>query len=338
MTKKVKEEKVADIPLGCTYLNLAATGNPFYGGCSGTFMNIIGDEATGKTVQAKTLFAECHLEESLDGYDFVYDNPENIDFFDDDFFGDELSERIKKPHSCTEDDDFGSRTIQDFKSNLWNALERPTIYILDSFDALSDDAEIEKMDNEAKGKKVSGSYGTGKAKGASELFRMAISRLQKTKSFLLVISQTRENINPMTMRKKTRNGGKALDFYACHVIWLARTKSLFKTVNGKKVEIGHEVKAKVSKNKFNGRKREAIYPLYLDYGVDSIVSGINCLQDIGFWGKKATSFESPWGKMSKQKLISHIEKGDYEEDFAEFVAEQWDDFEDKLKLKRKRKY
>jgi RecA/RadA recombinase len=339
MSEVYENIKGADIPLGAAYLNLACSDNAAFGGCTGTMMNIIGDEATGKTVQAKTLFAECNMFEHLDKYDFVYDNPEYIDFFDDDeFFGEVISKRVKPPYLSEKNGDkYGSTTIQEFQINLWKALEKPTIYVLDSFDALGDEEEIKKMDSKAKGKKVAGGYGMGKAKGASELFRIAISKLEQTGSFLLIISQTRENINPLSMKKKTRNGGKALDFYACHIVWLALEERIYREYRKRKVEIGHRVKAKVSKNKLTGKKRMARYPLYLDYGVDSIRSCMYCMKDLGLWAKTG-SMETPWGKMAEAKLVDYIEENDLEDDFAELCEEEWIAFETHIKSKRKRKY
>ena len=303
---------------------------------------------------AKTILADCNQWDHLDKYQRIYDNAECIDFFDDDFFGEEDKEKILRPHSAgmvyDEDLDedvevFGSKTIQDFTSNLAIALEKPTIYILDSFDSLADQEEIDKMREKVKAakkkgkasKKIAGSYGAGRAKGASELFRNLVGPLQETGSFLLIISQTRENIGS-TFIKKTRNGGKALDFYACHIGWLHVADRIKKKYRAREVEVGQIVRLKCTKNKCTGNKRLAEFNILNSYGIDSIESGVRCLIDLGIWKSTAKKVETPWGEMLRSKLVGYIEEHDYEDDFADFIEEAWQEFEEHIKPKRKKKY
>jgi len=98
---------------------------------------------------------------------------------------------------------------------------KPLLYILDSLDALSDEAEL--------GREITkGSFGT-KAKQLSEIFRRLVVKMKKKNIQLLVISQIRDNVGVMFGKKQKRMGGKALDFYAVQVIWLAVVKKIIET-------------------------------------------------------------------------------------------------------------
>src|ERR1019366_4415396 len=96
---------------------------------------------------------------------------------------------------------------------------QPGLYILDSLDALSDRAELERKIDEP-------SFGAGKAKQMSQLFRRLIRKINKTDVAVIIISQIRDNIGVRFGDKTTRSGGHALDFYASQVLKLAHLKNI----------------------------------------------------------------------------------------------------------------
>ena len=140
------------------------------------------------------------------------------------------------------------------------------------------------------GKEIKGSYGDGKAKINSECLRKVIGRINNTGSLLIIISQTRANIDPVSFANKTRSGGKALGFYSRHEIWLAKKSPINKTVKKKVRDMGVNVVAKISKNKSTGRQGKMEFlPIYHSYGIDDISSCIEYLLSEFVWKKSGNT-------------------------------------------------
>ena len=343
-----KSEKVDPnrlVPTGSTTFNLECSGRIEGAFALGKIVNLIGDSHAGKTLFGLTVFAECSLEERFDNYRFIYDDVEAANEFDIPYlFGEKVDARIEQ--------DVRSRTIEDFNDNVARALEgdQPFIYILDSFDALTSEAAIEKdAENRRareKGNQIKGSYGDGKAKKASEFFAQRTQDLADKDSVLIIISQTRDNIGFGAMfTPKTRSGGKALKFYSFHEIWLACQK---KEKAGKRTIVTN-VQAKITKNKLTGRHGEAYFPILFDYGVDNISSCINFLLDEGDWSGTKTALNTKGfippkvvkGRnkhRSRAEVIKYIEDNDLEEELFQLCQETYDTIMENLRPKRKRKY
>jgi RecA/RadA recombinase len=334
------------VPTGSTTFNLECSGRIEGAFALGKLVNLIGDSHAGKTLFALTTFAECSIDKRFNDFRFIYDDVEAANEFDIPYlFGRKVDERIEH--------DIRSRTIEDLNDNVARAMggDQPFIYVLDSFDALTSEAAIEKdADNRKKrekGNQTTGSYGDGKARIFSDFCKNRIQDLADHGSLLIVISQTRANIGFGSMfTPKTRSGGNALKFYACHEIWLASQK---KEKKGKRTMVTN-VQAKITKNKLTGRHGEAYFPILFDYGVDNILSCINFLMDEGGWtGTKAalnTKGLVPKKTNSKKKevfrsipeTVKYIEDHNLEESLFSLCQETYDGIMEKLKPKRKRKY
>lgn len=165
---------------------------------------------------------------------------------------------------------------RDFEAFLDAQIESgtPGIYVLDSLDALSDDAEMDSDIDK-------GSYGTGKAKMLSKLFRKLTRKIERSKVLLLVVSQIRQNINATAFGEKyIRSGGKSLDFYASQIVWLAHVGALKKTINKVERVYGVSILAKVKKNKVGIAHREAKFPFIFGYGVDDLKTSLDWLKTV----------------------------------------------------------
>lgn len=328
------------IPSGCTTFDLECSGRTEGGFQMGKMVNLIGDSHAGKTLFALTIFAECALDERFEDVRFIYDDVEAANEFDIPYlFGQVVDDRIE------DDGNDRSRTIEDFMDNVARALEEEErfIYVLDSFDALTSNAEIEKsIKNRAKrekGQKADGSYGDGKAKIASEFFRLNMQNLKDHGSAIIIVSQTRDNIGFGAMfTPKTRSGGRALKFYASHEVWLACQK---KEKKGKRTLVTN-VQAKITKNKITGRHGEAYFPVLFDYGIDNLNACITFLKDEGDWTGTASSLNTkgfyPDGKISKSKLIKWIETHEMEDDLKQLCQEAYDELMESLRPNRRRRY
>jgi recombination protein RecA len=331
------EKKVDDrilIPTGSAMLNLACSDNIRGGYSPGRIVNLIGDSSSGKTLLALSMLAEVANKEQFDDYRLIFDDAEaalefNIDYL----FGSVAADRI-------ETNNF-SVTIEDYYGNVLKAIDKgePFIYVLDSFDSITALDEIKRSNQYRDDKKNDkGSYKTEKARMSSEILRVIRGDINSTKSLVLVISQTRDNLGFGAMfQPKVRSGGKALKFYCSHEIWLA----VGKKDKVKDLEIGVEVFAKVSKNKLTGKRRNVIFPIYYDYGADDITSCINYLIENKVWKQPKQKINTEGfieDEFTVKKLIKVIEEEDLEDDLLDLTQRAWTDKEDSVKLNRKRKY
>ena len=334
--KPKKKKDILLIPTGSTILNLECSGSIDGAFQCGKLTNIIGDSSSGKSLLALTALAECAITPAFDKYRLIYDDVEAANEFDiTEIFSQTVEDRIVL---------YRSRTIEDFNDNVAKLLEAkvPFIYINDSFDALTSEAfqalDISNRKSRDKGDSVSGSYGDGKAKIFSDFCKNRIQDLKDTKSALLVISQTRDNLGfGAKFTPKVRAGGKALKFYACHEIWLSmkkQTKKLNKIVVS-------DVCAKISKNKLTGNRGEAEFPILRGYGVDDLISCITYLTKIGNWSGPANSINTKGfipEKISRNKLIEYIEQNDKENEIKQLCQDAFNELLEQLKPNRKQKY
>ena len=334
---KKEIDKSLLIPTGSVLLNLECSGYIEGGYKLGTIVNLIGDSSSGKSLCALTMLAECSIDPRFDEYRLIYDDVEAACEFDiEQLFGKQASERIET--------DIQSNLFEEFDDNFEQALDddRPFIYVLDSFDALTTKQALEQAEKNKKarekGTKESGSYGDGKAKLASGFFSRIVKRLADKKSFLLVISQTRDNLGFGAMfTPKVRSGGKALKFYSTHEIWLACQK---KEKKGRRVVIT-EVQAKITKNKLTGNHGEAYFPIRVFYGIDNISSCIDFLMDEKFWTGTKKSIDTKGfvkDKISKANLIRYIEENDLEEELYALCQKAYEEIMVSLLPKRKPKF
>jgi len=330
---------------GSTLLNLASTDNAFGAFLKGKYYLIVGDSTSGKTFLSMTCFAEACINRQFKDYRLIYDNIEDGMLMDvDELFGEEVAKRIEPP-AMEEGEPLFSYTIEDFYYNIDDAAkkEKPFLYILDSMDALSSEAEGEKFTKNKKehrlGKKKTGSYGDGKAKKNSAGIRTLLKGLRDTGSILIILSQTRDDLG-FGYNEKSRSGGKALRFYATLEIWSSVIETIEKTVNGIKRAIGNKVLIKNKKNRITGKKREIEIDIYPSYGMDDLSSCIDYLLMEGFWKLKKTKIDATHFKQlcTREKLIDHIEKNGLENQLRSITGKCWKKMEDSLHLKRKRKY
>lgn len=338
--RKIETEDL--IPSGSTLLNLACSDNPYGAYGLGKIVTLPGTSSAGKTLLMLTTFAEAHKLERLKEHEFVYDDVEAALEFDLQYlFGKGVADRIQEPPQGCSD------TIEHFKSNIITLAEKgkPFIYCLDSFDALSSDAELEKemrkalamAKSEEAAKKIAGSFGTEKAKIAGQVLRIIKQELQRTNSLLIMIQQVRQNLNAGPFGQKyVTAGGEAPFFYSTHCVWLLKIEPLKK--QGRK--IGSRVKADVKKNKLTGKLRDVEFDIFYDHGVDDIGSIIDFMVDEKVWAKSgnninATEFDIA---LNRAALITHIEANNLEYKLIETVTMAWKSIEDSLLLHRKPRY
>lgn len=254
------------ISSGSTLLNLALSGQVDGGWPLGRISNVVGDRSTGKTLVAVET-AAIFLDQNLGGKEPRVLYVETESAFDKEYAA-ALGLPVERVDFCQEE------TIEGFYDVLDGLLkdeDKVWLVILDSLDALTSASEM-------KTKFSDGSYGMGKQKKLAELFRKLVRRIEERGMHLMVISQVRDNITVLPFAPKYRRaGGKALDFYASHIVWLNELKKIKNAKTGRVT--GISVKARVTKNKVSAPFREAIFPIVFDYGIDDIESMLTFLND-----------------------------------------------------------
>ncbi len=327
--------------------NLACTGRVEGGFVKGYYHFMVGDSDSGKTFLSLSCFAEASINPNFDDYRLIYDGGEHGALMDiRKFFGSKVVDRLEPPR-IDKDGPIYSRTAEEFYYHVDDALKKgkPFIYVEDSMDSLSSDAESVKFEESKKayraGKSTAGSYGDNKAKINSANLRKLIGPLKESKSILIILNQTRDNLG-FGFEKKTRSGGRALRFYAALELWSSVKGTLDRTVKGKKRQIGIRCKIDVKRSRFTGRKRSVEIPIYHSYGIDDVGSCVDYLVEEGRWEKKDNKIVcnglGPDFEGKRDKVIHIIEDKELEEDLHELVQERWDLIEELSAIKRKKRY
>jgi recombination protein RecA len=283
------EPKIEFIKTGCVVLDCVLGG----GWPIGRVSNIVGDKAVGKTLLAIEACAN-----------FARQHPEGLIFYR------EAEAAFDVDYAATlglpvDRVDFGEEgigtiwdTVEEVFEDLSNAIEaakeagQPALYIVDSLDALSDSAEMERDIDK-------GTYGTGKAKMMSTLFRQRIRGLKEARMALVIISQVRDKIGFGFGDKHTRSGGRALDFYASIALWLSLTKTITKTHRGIKRPTGIRVQARCKKNKIAMPHRECEFPIKYAYGIDELPAILD-------WLDSAKALKELPDFSTREKFENHI--------------------------------
>jgi recombination protein RecA len=248
-------------PTGSTLLDLQNGG----GWALGRVVNVVGDSSSGKTLLAIEACANFDRLYGVEAIRYV----ESESAFDQDYA---LTLGLPPGIAVISDQ---IHTVEDFGDDLSDFLKRvdgpAALYCLDSADALSSNAEVERKIGTA-------TYGADKAKAFSEIFRRHIAEVGKKNCCLFIISQTRDNIGNMFV-PKTRSGGKALRFYASQEVWLHEVqKERRQALGGVERVVGIHVRAQNKKNKISLPFYEIDFLLLFGYGVDDELSMVSWLK------------------------------------------------------------
>lgn len=352
---------------GATLGNLAASGRIQGAFCKGRYHFYVGDSGSGKTMLCLGLFAEATHNKNFDDYRLIYDNAEDGALMEiEKFFGKKCAERLEPPSVDANGGAVYSTTIEDFYYNLYNALthtvkeqvvqadgkkksvdrNKPCIYVLDSMDSLDSEYSGKKFLEGKRewdgGPKAKGDYGDGKAKKNSQNARKITAMLRDTRSILVVICQTRDNIDAdMFEPDQTFAGGRAIKFYAALEMWTSIAKRLKRSVNGHDRQIGIVTRVTVKKNRLTGKEWSVTVPMYWSSGVDDVGSMVDFLVDEKHWKRnqdgiiKADEFKHIAGR---EALIQYIEAENLEKDLQQITADVFNEIVEACKVERKPRY
>jgi len=327
---------------GCSVLNCILSDRVDGGWPSGRLSNLIGDSDTAKTVLGLHALAEACRNPAFDTYDLIYNDIEGALTPDTlNMFGKKFQARTKFLIPGDEDNQPPS-TIEEWHWRLLDRFEdgNPFIEILDSFDFLPSQADLDKSQEQKKafmaGKESKGTYQMSKQKHFKQMLREIKGMICQTDSIIIIISQTIDNIGSM-FDPKTVAGGNALEFASRIRFWLSKLE----TDKVNKRIIGRKVRSKCSKNHITGKLREAPLWVYSGLGVDDIRTSVDFLVTEGAWSKVG-GWIAPDGitdqKMQVKDLIKYIETNKLQRVLNKLVQKKWNAIEDSLKLDREARY
>lgn len=345
---------------GSTMVNLACTNTPHGFMVGGKYYLLVGESEAGKTWLSMSTLAESTLHPKFSKYRIIYDDIENGANMDMNFyFGEKTAARIEVPEPNRKDASGiscpYSETIEQFYDSLDRHLSEaeesgvPIIYVVDSMDSLSSEAEFKKVKENAsarsKGKDTTGSYGDGKAKINSANIRRIVGRLGRSNSILIIVCQERDNLASM-FDSKTFSGGRSLRFYATLQLWLKKRSDITATVRGKKRALGSLSEVNIYKNRLTGEKHKKVsLPIYINSGIDEVGSMIEWLLEEGYWSGGKTEVSkidaTDFGvQLSREQLARHIEQNELEPQLKEIVCDLWSEIAGLVeqKIQRKRRY
>jgi RecA/RadA recombinase len=336
--KTLKPKAMDYLSSGSAMVNMAVSGHPNRCFAKGHYYFFVGDSSSGKTFLVLTCLAEACRNPEFDKYRLIYNGTTEKGALMDmqKFFGRRVVERLKVTYSDT---------IEEFYYDLDDRLDagKPMIYILDSMDGLNSEDDYAKFDEQKqahrKGKQVAGSYGDGKAKKNSQTLRKMLTRLHKTGSILIIISQTRDNLG-FGFDKKTRAGGRSLKCYAALEMWTSVYKHIKKNYKGKDREQGIIAQVQIKKNRIAGRDRTVQVPIYHSYGIDNVGSMVDYLVEEKHWKKSKGGIKAPEFdfKGHRDKLIKHIEEEDCVPELKTLTQRVWQEIEEAVAIKRRSRY
>lgn len=300
-TSVQRRKEVQFLSTGCAVLDCTIGGGwPF-----GRVVNIVGDRSVGKTLLAEEAIAMFQIQyprgraryrESEAAFDPSYfeslgGDPDRVDFGPQgpDTQWDTVEDIIEDTRKMLDDLDVLVKVkVAELKKKRKKATTAelakevraklsPGLYIVDSLDGLSSRPELKRAQKPAEG----GTYGLEKQKLLGEFFRTEIRRLKKYRICVIIISQVRERIGAMIKGEKyTRTGGKALDFYASIVVWLANLGKVYETIRGIKRPIAIRVKADCKKNKISMPFRQCEFEIRFGYGTDDEWASLDYLKSV----------------------------------------------------------
>lgn len=209
----------------------------------------------------------------------------------------------------------------------------PLLYVVDSWDGLSDEAELDRdVGNSA-------TYAMSKQKKGHELARRVQALCEGVPFTLMIVTQNRWKQSSMPGLPPTRSnsGGSWLDFYPTQVLDLATGPHIENTRKGHTRKYGRWIKVMSEKNRRSGPQHHVMVPIMFRYGVCDLSACIRYLIDEDGWAlmfdtsEIATAYLGAIWKLDDQRYESDLKKA------RKHAGELFEDVE-RLFAPKRRKY
>lgn len=252
-------------------------------------------------------------------------NDSDIKLIDDITIIEEVYNKIVELTGVVDTEDVTDSKLQ-WKGMQLNTI--PTLVIVDSWDALSDAAEMERGIED-------GSYAMNKVKQSHSLFRRMVKKASMSNLTLGIVSQERDNIGVTFGNKTTIACKRPIEHYASQRVQLTVKGQIPLTIDGITRTEGVNLKATVIKNRAGKPFRSCDLPLYFTMGVDDLGSCVEFLEQI----KKLSEFnfnkydiEVP-KRLSTliDKIITNDKFKEIRQELSRFTVEKWKEVEGKFK-------
>lgn len=255
------------ISTGSDILDLIICNRPNGGLPAGRIIEILGWEASGKTLLCSHIAASTQKKGGLVVY-MDSENSVNADFLH--AIGvDTCKEKFIYMQPEIMEDVFTSieTVIAKVKENNLNRLI--TIFV-DSATGFPAKADLEA------GHEVSG-YSTHKARLMSSSLPKIVRMIGRENVLLVFTSQFRTKVGITFGNSDATNGGNALKFYAGCRIKTAKKSGIKAKINGEEQLVGLKLGIEIMKNRFGPPQRKTELDLYFDSGIDELSAWLDTM-------------------------------------------------------------
>lgn len=255
------------ISTGCDALDLAISNRPNGGLPVGRIVSIDGLEQSGKSLLCGHILKETQKRGGLAIY-FDTESALSHEFLE--AIGVDLSKMLYISLDTIEDIfDSIDKIIATVRENDKHKL---ITIVVDSISAATTNEEQESSYG-------NDGYATQKARALSKAMRKITNEIAREKILLVLTNQLRMNLNAMAFADKwTVSGGKAIQYHSSVRIRLNKKASLKGKFNGIDTELGVETVATIIKNRVGPPKRQAIFDIYYDSGLDNASSWFDLMK------------------------------------------------------------
>jgi len=258
------------ISTGSSVLDICISNRPYGGIPVGRVTEISGTPSSGKSLVAYHVIAET---QKRGGLPVLFDIEGTADRQFMEAIGVNVSKVVYNRDATTIEDVFASieRIIEKVRKS---DKKRLISIIVDSVAALTTDLEQESDYSKS-------GFGTERAMLLSRSMRKINHLISSERICLIFLNQLRMKLD----RKNPYEdpyivpGGLAIPFYSSVRVALSRSSSLkLKDDGGVEMEVGHEVTAKIIKNKIGPPSRKSKFNMYYDSGINDYMSWLDMLK------------------------------------------------------------
>lgn len=323
-------------PTGLTLLDEVVGGGLGMGYPGGKFTNIAGSFGSSKTYVAWHAIAANYYYWKARGVDFYWQ-------FDDAEFGSTLDIESIYGVPVRPENIVNSSSVEMFHANFVNFMNSIPdgargIYVLDSLDPLKTEAELAAVGKDVAkmldGKMdARGSYDMAKQKYlSSRFFPYVVKPMEEKQIVCLIISQIRDNVQTFGFGPKFNiSGGRAAEHYYNARLMLTRQRTHSVTREGRAIEIGMGVLAKLQKNKCPRPNRECQFDLYYTQGIDDLGACVDYLFDLksdtGLQKKTASIQWDGQSFKTRDALITYVRENKQIRAIQQATIDRWERIE-----------